>query len=179
MEEHACETCCHDEKDENDYPCNKCSHNHIDDLSHIPVPKVTKILWSSSPIMSFENDEQLQKCLAEWMDRLFLSEWNIKASLVHGEEISGLAGESNIQWANSCGLIKIRYANEMPDDQMEKQPHEGTLVHELLHFKMMEIENNTSIETVFWNEKQHQLLEQIAKSLLMAKYRVGYDWFKQ
>lgn len=33
------------------------------------------------------------------------------------------------------------------------------------------------IEGVFYEEKQHQLLEQMAKSLVMAKYGIGFDYF--
>lgn len=129
------------------------------------------------PIMTFNTDEELQTSLTEWQERLFLNHWNIKAYLVHGDEIKDLAGDSIVQWENSCGIIRIRYANEMPKGAIEKEPHEKVLVHELLHFKYMGYSGN-SIETVFFDEKQHQLLEQMAKSLIMAKYGVSYEWFK-
>lgn len=128
------------------------------------------------PIMEFKTQEELNKCLQEWKRRLFLSDWNIQAFLVHGEEIEGLGGDSNVQWVNSCGTIRIRYADEMPEGMVEKMPHEKVLVHELLHFKYMGFENH-SLEAAFLDEKQHQLLEQMAKSLVMAKYGIGYEWF--
>lgn len=129
------------------------------------------------PIRAFNTDEELQASLAEWQERLFLNHWNIKAYLVHGDEIKDLSGDSTVQWVNSCGTIRIRYANEMPDGMIEKEPHEKTLVHELLHFKYMGFAGD-SIESVFFDEKQHQLLEQMAKSLIMAKYGISYGWFK-
>lgn len=147
----------------------------------VQVPECTRAVIERNkeklqPIMVFNNDEELQVSLAEWKERLFLSDWNIKAHLVHGEEINGNAGDSNVQWANSCGLIRIRYADEMPEDMIEKEPHEKVLVHELLHFKYMGFEGS-DIEDVFFDEKQHQLLEQMAKSLIMAKYNIPYSWF--
>lgn len=130
------------------------------------------------PIMEFESQEELNESLAEWKKRLFLSDWNIKAYLVHGEEISGNAGLSEVQWVNSCGTISIRYANEMPKGMIEKEPHEKILVHELLHFKYMSFASaRSSIEDVFYDETQHKLLEQMAKSLIMAKYDIDYEWF--
>ena len=131
---------------------------------------------NKEPIMEFKTEQELNDSLQEWKERLFLQAWNIKASLVHGEDISGLAGESNTQWVNSCGTIRIRYADEMPPNMIEKEPHEKVLVHELLHFKYMGFDNN-SLEGVFWDEKQHQLLEQMAKSLIMAKYGISKEWF--
>lgn len=132
----------------------------------------------SEPIIEFKTQEELDICLAEWQERLFLRDWNIKAYLVHRDVIPGLAGDSNVQWVNSCGTIRILYADEIPSDSIEKEPHEKILVHELLHFKYMGFEGEETIENVFWDEKQHQLLEQMAKSLIMAKYRITYDWFK-
>ena len=134
---------------------------------------------NKEPIMEFKNQEELDKSLQEWKQRLFLSDWNIKAYLVHGEELPDCAGDSNVQWVNSCGTIRIRYADELPKDMIEKDPHEKILVHELLHFKMFGYTyKSPTVEEIFYDEKHHQLLEQFAKSLIMAKYGVSYEWFK-
>lgn len=130
----------------------------------------------AKPIEEFKTQEELNQCLKWWQEKLFLNDWVIKGYLVHGEEIPELGGESNVQWVNQCGTIKIRYANEQPDGIM-KQPHELILIHELLHFKYMGFEGVSTIEGVFYEEKQHQLLEQMAKSLIMAKYDIGFDYF--
>lgn len=134
-------------------------------------------MTNDKPIMEFHNDEELNNCLKEWQTRLFLSDWIIQGRLVHGEEIPELAGHSSVQWVNSCGVIKIRRGNEVPD-AIEKQPHELVLVHELLHFRYMGFENNSTIEGVYYDMKEHQLLDQMAKSLIMAKYNLSHDWFK-
>lgn len=130
------------------------------------------------PIMYFNTDEELQACLQEWQERLFLQHWNIQGSLVSGEAIPEMAGDSTVQWVNSCGTIRIREEKDMPVNTIEKDPHEKILVHELLHFKYMGFEGVDTIEGTYFDEKQHQLLEQMAKSLIMAKYNIRYDWFK-
>ena len=140
-----------------------------------------RTLWGKGeymeyPIMEFKTQEELKNCLQEWKQRLFLSDWNIKAYLAHGEEIQGSAGRSTVQWVNSCGTIQLRYADETPSGAIEKEPHEKVLVHELLHFKYMAFDNN-SLEAAYFDEKQHQILEQMAKSLIMAKYGIDYEWF--
>lgn len=130
----------------------------------------------SKPIEEFKTQEELNQCLKWWQDKLFLNDWIIKGYLVHGEEIPELGGESNVQWVNCCGTINIRTAEEMSAG-VQKQPHELILVHELLHFKYMGFEGVSTIEGIFYEEKQHQLLEQMAKSLIMAKYDIGFDYF--
>lgn len=132
----------------------------------------------NEPIEFFENQAQLDEYLKEWQERLFLRDWHIKANFVDGENIPGLAGQSDVSWVHNSGFIDIRKKGQYPSGMIHKQPQELTLVHELLHFKFMTIERNTpSIEEVYWNEKQHQLLEQLAKALIMAKYNLDYDWF--
>lgn len=134
----------------------------------------------NEPIEFFENQEQLNKYLKEWQERLFLRDWHIKAFFADGEQIPGLAGQSDVSWQNSTGFIDIRKEGQFPEGAIEKQPQELTLVHELLHFKFMNMEKqNATIESVYWCEMQHQLIEQLAKALIMAKYNLDYDWFLQ
>lgn len=42
MEERTCETCCYDEKGEDDYPCNECSHNHANHHIHFDFHQPVK-----------------------------------------------------------------------------------------------------------------------------------------
>lgn len=131
----------------------------------------------NKPIEKFNNDKELMECLREWQERLFLRDWNIQGWLVDGEEIPNLAGESEVIWVANNGIIKIRKKEQYPDG-IEKQPHELVMVHELLHFKIMSSEQqNPTIEGVFYNEMQHQFIEQMAKALIMAKYNLKYEWF--
>lgn len=131
----------------------------------------------NKPIDRFNNDKELMQCLREWQERLFLRDWNIKGWLVDGEEIPDLAGESDIQHENNRGTIKIRKRDQLPDG-IEKQPHELVLVHELLHFSIMMVDQlHATVEGVHFNIITHRLIEQMAKSLIMAKYDLKYEWF--
>ena len=52
------------------------------------------------------------------------------------------------------------------------------LVHELLHCKYDWMGNQGgTYEGVYLDATEHQKLEEMAKSLIMAKYGVGYDYF--
>ena len=61
--------------------------------------------------------------------------------------------------------------------RMAKVCHEQTLVLELLHCKYNIIERSNEYESKFLDDHQHMLLEQMAKSLIMAKYNIGLEWF--
>ena len=131
------------------------------------------------PKMFIETEEELLSLAREWQKRLLLSDWIINFSLVTAREMSevDLAGESDVQWINRCGVVNILRKEEIPQDIIAKQPMELVLVHELLHFKFMMFDNET-LEGCYFSEKQHQLLEDIAKSLYMAKYGLDFEWFK-
>lgn len=130
----------------------------------------------NEPIEFFENQEQLNKYLKEWQKRLMLTNWIIKAKIVDQNEIPENAGKCNSDFHNSCAMIRIAEYNHN-NNYIMKQPQELVLVHELLHCVFMQISNNNYLESVFYEEKQHQTLERIAKSLIMAKYNLDYDWF--
>ena len=131
------------------------------------------------PKMFIETEEELLSLAREWQRRLLLSDWIINFSLVTAREMSevDLAGESDVQWINRCGVVNILRKEEIPQDIIAKQPMELVLVHELLHFKFMMFDNET-LEGCYFSEKQHQLLEDMAKSLYMAKYGLDFEWFK-
>ena len=131
------------------------------------------------PIEDFETKENLLACAREWEEKLFLKHWYIEYGLVDGEDIPGLGGESDVNWQGMSGAVSIRKRDQTPDC-ITRCPQELTLVHELLHFKYMSFkEPNPSIEGVFYNEEQHQLLEQMAKSLIMAKYDLSPEYFRK
>jgi len=130
------------------------------------------------PKMYIENEEEANTLLKEWQERLFLQHWNISfyvADSLSNED----AGQSIVQWVNSCGTITLLSEKTLKEKGgfIEKVCHEQILIHELLHFKYMWL-NGSSLESTVYAEKQHQLLEQMAKSLYMAKYDLSYDWFK-
>lgn len=132
------------------------------------------------PKMYIDTEEELIKLAKEWQARLLLSDWAIGFALVPCREMTDIewAGESNVQFVNRCGTVSILRKEDIPKDLICKQPMECVLIHELLHFKFMTLESST-LEGCYWNEKQHQLLEDMAKALYMAKYNLQMDWFKE
>lgn len=133
-----------------------------------------------NPIMEFTSTEQAYKCLHEWQERLFLQDWIFKIKLVSPEEmnIEDVIGENNFQIENRCGVIKI-LKPEFYGDRIIKYCAEETLIHELLHCKYNWVERDyNSIEVAYYDTLEHSLIEQMAKSLLMAKYNLKLDWFR-
>lgn len=133
------------------------------------------------PKLFIENKQELNELGKYWQDKLLLQNWIIKFEFLPVLQMSDPAwcGQSNVQWVNRCGTVSLLRKEDIPDDLLVKQPQELTLIHELLHFKFMGFEDcNKTIEGCYWDEKQHQLLEDMAKALYMTKYGLDYGWFK-
>lgn len=130
------------------------------------------------PKLYFDSEAEMFDILEEWQRRLWLSDWWIAIALSSEDEMPDKesAGYSEVQWVNKCGKIWILRKEDYPEDLLLKQPQELVLIHELLHFKFFSVEH-TSLEEAFYDMKNHQLLEELAKSLYMAKYGVNYSWF--
>jgi len=112
-------------------------------------------------------DEKFQELLKEWKHRLCLDGWIISASLV--ETIEGeLAGDCNSNFVNKTAAIRV--LRKMPKERVTVFPIEKVLIHELLHCKFMSVDNG-SMESRFFDEMQHQLLEDMAYALWSAKYK--------
>ena len=138
-----------------------------------PVPPV-------SPIMRFESQQQLEESLAEWQSRLLLSDWIIKVKLVKPEDLERdgkqLGGfNSHVDTLMSS---EISIADGDFPDSVTKVCAEESLVHELLHLKLPMFIVDGSIESCLYNDGVHATIEQLAKSLLMAKYNLSLSWFK-
>lgn len=130
------------------------------------------------PKIYFDTEKELLDCLSEWKKRLLLRDWHIAIAFAKREDLDdkNWAGLSDCQWVNRCGTISILAKEDIPNDMILKQPHELTVIHELLHFKFFGAESG-SLEELFYQEMQHQLLEDMAKALYMAKYKLDYSWF--
>jgi hypothetical protein len=130
------------------------------------------------PIEEFETEEQLQECLKWWQEKLFLMDWIIKAKMVSPDEFTepNLAGENLFEIANKASTIKI-ISKKYYDDKVIKYCAEQILVHELLHCKYNWLADNGSYEGKYLDVMEHSLLEQMAKSLVMAKYNLTLDYF--
>lgn len=126
----------------------------------------------SEPIKVFKNLKQAEACLKEWQEKLFLNDWIIEIKLDQDlEESSG----------NVCYnyILKEAYIN-MSKPTPERYCAELILIHELLHLKYdLFREERKTYEETFVEMNEHMRVEQMAKSLLMAKYNLKFDWFKK
>lgn len=129
--------------------------------------------------MYFDTYEELSECFKKWQRRLGLSDWFIGLALVNPEDMAeeDRAGESDVLWENMCGTISILKKEHMEKkDLIVKQPHEATLIHEMLHFKFLGFKEKNRDEA-FFEVKQHQLLDELARALFLAEYNLQPDWF--
>jgi hypothetical protein len=132
---------------------------------------------SMESAIEFRSTEEAVECMLWWKRRLYLDDWIIKILLVPRHEIEGYSGQNHFMHENRCAVIHIA----IPDDDMRsriiKQCHEKTLVHELLHCKYNWMQDDGSYEGKYLDICEHALLEQMARSLIMAKYGVPPEWF--
>lgn len=132
------------------------------------------------PIEEFETEEQLQECLEWWQEKLFLTDWIIKAKIVSPDEFKikdyEVDGENEFDLVNKCCIVRI-LKKEYYGDRILKYCAESILVHELLHCKYNWLVCDNTYEGRYVDEMEHMLLEQMAKSLIMAKYNLTLDYF--
>lgn len=133
---------------------------------------------NNEPILEFESIEQANEYLKEWQDKLFLNDWIIKLNFAEPNEMPNNAGYNNFCMEKQSSIITIAKLTDDTRNRILKVCHELTLVHELLHLKLNFIENANTYEGRYLEIKEHQLLDQLAKSLIMAKYNLDYEWFK-
>ena len=136
---------------------------------------------SKKPIMEFENIEQAYECLAEWQTRLFLNDWLIKICLCDEEvhfEGEKQAGIIDFKQSIKTARIDLSPHNEENNSGVLKFCHEKVLVHELMHLKINFACVPSTCEEAYFASAEHALIEQMAKSLVMAKYGLDFSWFK-
>lgn len=130
------------------------------------------------PIEEFETEEQLQECLKWWQEKLFLTDWIIKAKMVSPDEFleENCCGENEFDIVNRSCIVRI-LKKEFYGERVMKYCAEKILVHELLHCRYNWLMNNGTYEGKYFDTMEHSLLEQMAKSLIMAKYNLTLDYF--
>lgn len=139
----------------------------------------------TKPIDIFEDQEQLEKCLREWQHILFLDGWLIIAHIedkiigCDGNEVKNATGLNTLVYESSQSDIQLLSEKaHIENNNLFKHCMEKDLVHELLHCKYAWMENpNQYYESVYLEANEHQKLEEMAKSLIMAKYNLDYDYF--
>lgn len=132
----------------------------------------------SEPLMEFKDEEQAYKCLKEWQNKLGLQDWIFKIILCDDIE-KDIEGKIEYQHSLKTGLISLIKKPKDVDTWITKFCMEQTLIHEILH-PVLDICSYTkpNVEQFFLDNAIHQRVEQMAKSLLMAKYDLSLDWFK-
>lgn len=135
----------------------------------------------AEPIMEFKTQEELDASLAEWQTRLFLNDWTIRAVLCDYEPMQSkeAVAENEICVVRKSCTIRIVQSIYLPKGRPEKDCAEASLVHELCHCLFNHLDIDYSVyEKQFFDVHEHMRLEQMAKSLIMAKYNLTFDWFK-
>ena len=116
-----------------------------------------------------------EKLLNEWQERLGLQDWAIV--LRYNCKFSDLDTEDSIGetvWSNTIknATIRIVSKEEYGNDRTLPFDFEQTLVHELLHIKFGLIDiMNSGYESKVVDELRHQLIDDLARALVMAKRR--------
>lgn len=124
---------------------------------------------------------ELIEVLRYWKDKLFLNDWVIKIMFVEPNDIEGFAGINNISLENKSCLIKVaKKTEEEFAERITKMPMEQTVIHELLHCKynLFVPPESAGILGVMYDSNEHMLLEQMSKTLLMTRYDLDFEWFK-
>jgi hypothetical protein len=136
------------------------------------------------PIEVFKSQEELNHCLKWWQHRLYLDGWMIRAKVV--DEIEDCDNDDAVGLNTFNFDVSQSYIQILSEESFEKKnpfcEHicmEKTLVHELLHCLYGWIDGNGSYEGVYLMAKEHQQIEQMAKTLIMAKYNLDYDYFER
>lgn len=136
---------------------------------------------AKEPCCYYYDDSNLQNALEYWKKVLHLQNWCIKAILT-GEnlEVDGrtVHGRNTTEYLKCEAFIEISTVEY--DGEYTKHCEELTLVHELLHCAMPLFCNDDDSATMrdAWVELlEHQRIDMLAKSLIMAKYGVDIEWF--
>ena len=136
----------------------------------------------AEPVMEFKDEQQLCSSLKEWQERLFLTDWTIKATLVDFSEVvyenyKDVCGDNTYNSVNQFTVIRVIRHNDEMRSRIQKCCHEKTLVHELLHLKL-HFPIVGTFESSNLDQRIHTFIDQMAKSFIMAKYDLPFDWFK-
>lgn len=130
----------------------------------------------AEPICQFKDNKELDEIMKEWKNRLYLDNWIIETELV--EKNTDYEGQNEFIYEHMTSYIQINTIDRQKNTLMT-HCEEKILVHELLHLKYNWIEQDSKYEGVYVDEKEHQLLEQMAKTLIIVKYNLDKDWFSQ
>ncbi|MDD9147361.1 hypothetical protein OYT88_02200 [Sporolactobacillus sp. CQH2019] len=107
------------------------------------------------------SEEQLQKKLSYWQNRLRLKDWDITVSIKRMSQFSSDNLQGECEWVLQSKVARIRILD--PDDfthSILTNDMEECLVHELLHLHFAPFDNEKNYMV------QEQAIEAIAKALV-------------
>jgi len=135
-----------------------------------------------SPKLYFDSAEEMRECAMAWQRRLCLNDWIIRVDFASTSEmkLEGSAGECEPDFVNRWATIRILRKEDLKDPSVyiAIQPMELVLIHELLHCRFMQFEDEErSIEMMTYSTAAHQLLNDVTRALYMAKYGLDAGWF--
>jgi len=132
----------------------------------------------AGPVIKFNSTAEIMPYLREWKHRLFLDEWIICVGFHSLDEYPDENGHVEFSIMNKTATITLLDSDHMQDDErIMRNCHELILVHELLHLKIGFLDAPSTAEGRLWRVHEHQLIYEMSKSLIMAKYNIGLDWF--
>lgn len=111
--------------------------------------------------------------LNEWVERLGLTDWcivlRINVTPDFFENPNTRVGETEWENVERIAIVKI-LDEKLYKNRVIKYDFEEILVHELLHIKFNILqENPNDYEELVFDQFQHQLIEDLAQALVMAK----------
>lgn len=142
------------------------------------------MILAKKPIEVFKSDEEFQKIAKDYQHKLFLDNWSIEFNLTEDtmyENDMELWGYCAYNFDNSYATIYVYNKKTVRDgDCQSRNCAELTLLHELLHIKLEYISDADTVGELSPLEisLRHQAVETMAKSILMFKYDVPYEYFK-
>jgi len=144
-------------------------------------PKIP-IQGKDIPYMVFNSLDQAYEVMSCWMNKLGLQDWIIRLDIKPAHKMSdpGRVGEISCYYTERCAMLTLREYDPEDYETIDKFCHEAVLVHELLHAKMPTAGKDTgeTYELGFLNSYNHQLLNDMANALIMVKYNLSKEWFK-
>ena len=139
---------------------------------------------TKQPIMKFNDLEEANKWLDYYKEKLFLQDWNIKIVFEIDNEDDSTGAHIEYNSPEKEAIISIiRHSDEVNKELVSKNCEQRLLLHEMFHIKLdlpYEYYDN-GIDTVdkrIMYNKTHQLIDDMAKSVLMIQYNLDFSWFK-
>lgn len=114
--------------------------------------------------------------LEEWQERLGLMDWciSLKINVTQDDFESNVETAGETAWNNISKTAVVKIIDENlygnGSNRIIVYDFERILVHELLHIKFNILQQEPfNYETTVFDEFQHQLIEDMAQALIMAK----------